>query len=221
MKSIGIVTLVLSFLTSGLAVRAQEIAAPRDREVELFLRNIWSDQTTEHGADEVYVLVLATSNDGRRIATRIPANAPHMAAGHWDMNDDKELGCNRSTGDSHCIEDRSLGTFSTNGGRTWDVVVAFMEEDRGLGRHVEDILTEAIATSDGNFIVAALNVLLGLWKDDTDDFLGSVGAHISAGRVSWRKIDRILQAVPYPNERRYGFQLVGDGANYTAHIDLR
>lgn len=219
---------VRAFVVAGvvlltLPLEAQQFVPPRNNEVELFLRNVFCAKTTEPGADEVYVLVLGKSSDGKSVATRIPANAPNAASGHWDMNDNQGLGCNRPSGDSYCIENKSLGFFSTASNTSWDVVVVFMEEDRGLGKNVEDIVRDAVANSGGDFIVGAVNLLLGLVTNDTDDFIGSVGAHITANSVTWRDVDRVRFHVPYPNDplRLYGFEMNGDGAQYTAHIGLR
>jgi hypothetical protein len=201
---------------------AAQFTAPRSSAVELFLRNLVCEHTTEAGADEVYILLTATSSDGRRISRRLPSDSPHVAAGHWDMNDGNQ-GCNNASGDSKCIEEKALGTFDTSGGRTWDVTVAFMEEDRGLGKTPEGILAEGIARGNGDLVTTVLATLVGAANNDTDDFLGSVVAHISPGRVDWRRGDRIRNYQPYPNDpnRLQGFSMIGDGANYVAHIGLR
>jgi hypothetical protein len=214
------------FVTSGPvmdSIPAPQFTTPRAAEVELFLRNVWSDNTTELGADEVYILLLATSSDGRQVARRLPSSAAHTSAGHWDMNDNKSLGCNRGSGDSHCIEDKFLGAFDTNGNTSWDVTVAFMEEDRGLEKAPEQILREAVEQGRGSRIGTLLAILVGFANNDSDDFIGSVVAHIQRGRVSWRAGERIRQSVPYPADasRLFGFQMIGDGANYTGHIGLR
>jgi hypothetical protein len=142
-------------MTSG--SNAAQFSSPNSNRVELFLENLICENTTEAGADEVYILLLATSSDGRQIARRLPANLPHESSGHWDMNDDRNLGCNKASGDSHCIGDKPIGTFDTTG-RTWDVTVAFMEEDRGLERNMEDVVMEGAKRGGGNVYATILHI---------------------------------------------------------------
>jgi hypothetical protein len=180
------------------------------------------DDTTEAGADEVYILVVGRRSDGATYAARIPGDAPHLSAGHWDMNDGDQSTDNPS-GDSRKITGKSLFQGELGPGQSWDVVFMIMEEDGGTTKKAQQVAAGVLAKSENPFAVAAgalLSILteIGFFIDDSDDYIGSFGVHITSGAgVQWRAIDRVSSEKSNINnlgDREHEFRMHGDGSNY-------
>lgn len=94
--------------------------------VELLMKVLCCDKTTEQGADEVYILVVGTRSDGAKYAARLPNDAPGAPQGHWDMNDGDQPTDNPH-GDSHCVSQKSLFTGDLPLGQSWSLAIMMME----------------------------------------------------------------------------------------------
>lgn len=185
------------------------------------------DKTTEPGADEIYILVIGQGPNGTRYAARVPGPAMH-----WDMNDGKQ-GTNNPSGDSHCIADKDLFTRSMQEGDQWDLLFLIMEEDGGSTKTAQDIATGILAQTGNPYAIggaAVLQVLtqLGIYLDNTDDYIGSFGVQLScaAGLVTaaWRGVDRYTIAQPNTDPAGhpgFEFRMNGDGSNYVGWYHLR
>lgn len=197
---------------------------------QLGLRHLCCDQTTEPGADEVYIIVAGKSNTGREFFGRLP-----NFSGHWDMNDGDQgtKPASGYTGDAHCIAEGAL--FSDiRDGETWNFAVLIMEEDGGTTRTYQQIGSEVLKQIDNPYTQAAGYVLgvlakLGFFATDTDDYIGSFGVQVanSGGQlsVSWRNGDHVAfsQADPMASGQptRHEFRFNGDGSNYVGWFYIR
>src|SRR5205085_10420111 len=146
----------------------------------------------------------------------------HEAAGHWDMNDGNQPTDNPS-GDSHMVTNKTLFQGELAPGQSWDVVFMIMEEDGGTTKTAQEAAA-GILTQSKNPYAAAAGVLLaaltkiGFFVNDTDDYIGSFGVHITSdAAIQWRAIDRVSGEIPNVNnlgDREHEFRMNGDGSNY-------
>ena len=200
--------------------RIEQVSEPTSSTVRLKLRTLVCNKTTEAGADEVYVLVIGNRSDGAKYTARIPADAPHSAAGHWDMNDGNQPTDNPS-GDSRRITNKQLFIGDVSPGQRWDVVILIMEEDGGNSKKWQEAASAAAIESGnpyaiaGGVILATFTKLFGGIVNDTDDYIGSFAVSIAnnGGNVTtdWRAIDRVSSSQG-AEEREFGMN--GDGSAY-------
>jgi hypothetical protein len=212
---------------------------PRDRDrsdvssaqkgrakVEVVLERLECDDTTESGADEVYILAAGKKSDGSVFSQRWPSNNPHQASGHWDMNDSGDA-ANNPSGDSRHITNKTLFVNYLNPGESWDIIFAFMEEDLGsTGEDALPGLAKALQTTPNAYAIAAGTFLqfltdLGIMKVnvDSDDYIGSMALHVTndGGKIvtEWREVDRVSK-LPFKNA--FEFDMTGDDSIYKAWI---
>jgi hypothetical protein len=201
-----------AFFTLSLLVSVDANSATT---IEFLSDALECNKTTEKGADEVYVVIVAQRSDGANLGGRLPG--PGM---HWDMNDNPKLGVNRPSGDSY----RRMGSWFTatvKPGESLDVVFLVMEEDGGNTQFAQKNVG-AVLLQTGNPIAAGAGAILqglaslGFYAEDTDDFIGSFGAHVTNvdGKISveWRPMDRVYATHPYKNG--FEFDMNGDGSHY-------
>lgn len=195
---------------------------------ELRMNKLCCDKTTEHGADEVYLLVFGRRSDGATFGARIPGNNQH-----WDMNDGNQPTDN-PRGDSHCITNKLLMQGDLAEGQSWDVSVTVMEEDGGTGKPAQEVAAALLAESGDPYAASAGTILgiltrLGFFYTDTDDWMGSFGVRITNKQgqteVSWNPKERMVHSIPDPeapsNPRRREFRMNGDGSNYVGWFEVR
>ena len=196
----------------------------------LFMRQICCDKTTEAGADEVYFIIAGRSNTGRELFARLPGPSDHR-----DMNDGDQGTKPYSgySGDAHCVANGSLFN-DIRDGETWNFAVLVMEEDGGTSRDYQSLASQALKMIDHPIAQAAGHILgvltkLGLFFNDTDDYIGSFGVqatnHGGAITTEWRNGDRVVLSQNDPDApgdpNRHEFRMNGDGSNYVGWFSIR
>lgn len=198
------------------------------RSFELFMRQLCCDQTTELGADEVYILITGRNNFGEIFNTRIPGDQAH-----WDMNDGDQPTDN-SSGDSHCVTNKMFFQSVIEDGETWSFNIAFMEEDGGTSKDFQEKGAIILKQIDDPYAKGAGQIIetfnkLGIFIHDTDDWMGMAGVTVSkkAGedvRVSWTAKEGVLNMQRDPddknNERKVELRMNHDGSNYVAWVGI-
>ncbi len=192
---------------------------------KLLMNRLCCDKTTEDGADEVYIIVTGKNSNGETFSVRFPGESQHI-----DMNDGSQPNDN-SDGDSHCITNRILCSVDILPGQSWDIVVLIMEEDGGTTKTAQEI-GAAILDNTGNpasiVVGEILGVLtaLGVYREDTDDYIGSFAMHASNDsdgqvRNSYRPIDRARVTLMAPEaSRQVQFRFDGDGSDYVGDFQF-
>lgn len=215
----------------ALSCAACAILPQTAKAAQLGFREFCCDNTTEHGADEVYMVIVGTADSGRKIVARLPGEQSH-----WDMNDGDQ-GKKPAAGyggDARCITDGVLFN-DIKEGEEWQFVVLMMEEDGGTSRDYQSLASQIAQQVPNPYVRGGgvvLDVLtnLGLWKTDTDDFMGSakifVAKHNGALHVDWDRGDprcELSQDDPEAkgNTMRHEFRFKGDGSNYVGWFHVR
>jgi hypothetical protein len=187
--------------------------------VQVKIDTLECDDTTEAGADEVYILAFGKRSDGATYTVRHPGDGAH-----WDMNDGNQPTDNPN-GDSHRITNKTIFVGDLTPGQSWDVLFMVMEEDGGTTKTVQEIGAGFLVESGNPYAIAggvALGILtsLGLFIRDTDDYIGSFAVHIvnenGAIRVVWRTVDRVFAQYTFKNG--FEFDMNGDGSLYKAWV---
>src|SRR5204863_5026459 len=91
-----------------------------------------------------------------------------------------DKGCGGYSGDAHCVMACTMLDFALQEGQSADITVMVMEEDGGTTRPWQEIIAIGLQNSGDGRAAAAGEVLgvvtrLGLWANDSDDFIGSFG----------------------------------------------
>lgn len=199
-------------------------------KVQLVMSRLECDKTTEHGADEVYIIVTGLRSDGTQFFTRWPSDNPNQASGHWDMNDGNQPTDAPQGQDSHVITNKPMFNGELPPGSTWDLSVIVMEEDGGNSKQIQQIGSAALLKSGNPYSVGAGAILKGLTElgfnivSDTDDYIGSFGVSIrddGSGRsVTWKVMDRAEQK-PSTSESKADFHFNGDHSDYSGQFEVR
>ena len=124
--------------------------------MQLFMRALCCDDTTEQGADEIYIIVMGQCTDGRQIVLRIPSPTDH-----WNMSDDDDDGNDNPSGDSHCVTNKILFSESIDNGQAWSLYVMVMEEDNGFDFNKLQQGIAAVLLKSGDPYAAAAGAILG------------------------------------------------------------
>jgi len=191
-------------------------------KVSITLSGLACDKTTERSADEVYILVSGVRSDGVTHSARLPTDN-----GYWNMNDGSQQTDNPN-GDSHIITNRLLFSSDLPIDQAWNLVFILMEEDGGTTVTPQQITSALLKNSGNPYLIAVggiLNILtsLGVYKKDTDDYIGSFGVCIqnTNGNISaqWSPKDNVIDDVtpqkdPNVGPNGHGFRMNGDGSNY-------
>lgn len=200
------------------------------KKLWLEIKRLCCDNTTENGADEVYIIVTAKSSKGRIISTRFPGER-----NHFDMNDSNQP-TNNWTGDSHCISDgfrfEHIFDNQISRGERWDVIIVVLEEDGGTTKTAQEI-GGAILTETGDPIAVTVGQVLGalsklgVYATDKDDYIGSIVLHVSFddnGQMSssYKELDRArITSMPDGDSRQIEGRFGGDGSDYLFQFHLR
>jgi hypothetical protein len=226
------VVIFTSVLSCGPATPSQDNTVqpppPRDITAQLRLREFKCFDTTEAGADEVYILVYSTGSAAPMVR-RLPGPAVGQASGHWDMNDGNQP-CDNPSGDSRCITNKVLFEKTLRAGESWDVAVLFCEEDGGNSQDLQT-LAGTLASRVPNPVVAGVGAVvaalgqLGFNITDTDDYLGSYAVHIENRNgtltTDWHQGDRLFHFRIDPNRHEaMELKMNGDGSHYEAWFDV-
>ena len=192
---------------------------------KLLMNRLCCDKTTEEGADEVYIIIAGKNSNGETFSVRFPGEGKHI-----DMNDGNQPSDNPN-GDSHCITNRILCSVDILPGQSWDIIVLIMEEDGGTTKTAQEI-GAAILDNTGNpaaiVVGEVLGILteLGVYREDTDDYIGSFAMHASNDsdgqvRNSYRPIDRARVTLMAPEAtRQVQFRFDGDGSDYVGDFQF-
>lgn len=219
-----------------------QVGSPQ--QVKLNMHRLCCDAPTDTGlngpADEVYMLLLIETSDGRVKGLRLPADAPHEARGHWDMTKDPKAPTDAGSGDSHCIgsTERQRELYAGDvlqllPGQTASVTVFVMEEDQGFeGLRLGPVLeTVARAVPEATVQRGAeiINRLLAKMRADgvdKDDFVGSFKCQIRRGKgeadgidVVWAKGERVKEQLRRNRPEQQEFRLNGDGSDYVITLE--
>lgn len=214
---------------SGTTGPQSTAASASPHHFELRVRKICCDKTTEHGADEVYVLVVGKRTDGQTFSARLPADAPHQPSGNWDMNDGDQPTDNPS-GDAHCRTNKTLFSGDVSSGQTWELVIMFMEEDGGTTESYQKAAGTVLQQIDNPYaqgagVVISTLTKIGFFATDTDDFLGSFGVRVTDSGAEWKPMERLVHSIADQddpqNANKREFRMNGDGSNYVAWIEVQ
>jgi hypothetical protein len=155
--------------------------------------------TTEAGEDEVYIILIGKTSDGRVVQARLPADMPHEEAGHWNMNDGDDDNNKHINGIRLATADLASGQSIA-----WDVLL--MEEDGGTSARWQELASAILKETGDPYALAAAGILDFMKKvgfkivDDKDEFLGawSVVVTNKGGTLNteWRAMNRIFQEDP-------------------------
>jgi hypothetical protein len=193
------------------------------------MRGLACDDTTEEGADEVFIMVIGRRTDGATFHSRWPAEGQH-----WDMNDGDQPTDNPS-GDSHMITKKPLFAGELSAGQSWDVVVAIMEEDGGNSKQAQEAASDLLIASANPFAVTGGILLKAITNaglkfiNDTDDFIGSFAVHIANDngtiKVTWNSVDRVkseITGIDNMADRGHEYRMLGDDSDYVGwyHINV-
>lgn len=191
-------------------------------KVSIVLSGLACDKTTEASADEVYILVSGLRSDGLQYSARLPTDNDQ-----WDMNDGGQPTDNPN-GDSHIITNRLLFSGDLAQGQSWNLVFILMEKDGATTATAQDVTSYLLTSSSNPYQIAVGGILsaltfLGLYKTDTDDYIGSFAVCIKnmGGVISadWLPKDNVIDDVtpqrdPNVGPNGHGFRMNGDGSNY-------
>jgi hypothetical protein len=168
-------------------------------------------QTTEHGEDEVYLVVTGQYSGGNPFQYRFPNETQH-----WDLNDGE--------GDPP-VRDWPLINLEMHNGSSVDLIVLVMEEDGG---------TSGGWTRLGGSVVGRLNPQAGaiigvigslINFQDSDDFIGAFSVHITNDNgniiTTFSPRDRVYDSSD-PNSAwiRWNVNMNGDGSKYMSQFSV-
>lgn len=192
---------------------------------QIRIESLHCEDTTEAGADEIYVLVQGVRSDGLTVSYRAPTSNTH-----WDMNDNSKLPVNNKSGDAQIRTDLVLFPEKKSvlkSGQSWELFVVIMEEDGGNSERWQKAIAAAALKSKNPYGVAAgaiLSVytsLFGSIVDDTDDVIGSFTVRMTTGKdgklsVQWKPVDSVVGVYTYRNGFEY--EMNGDGSFYKVWV---
>jgi len=215
--------------TENVNLRNQIIEqAKKTKKFDLYFRQLCCDGTTEKGADEVYITVLATKIGSGDVYMRAPGDN-----NHWDMNDGNQPTDN-PTGDSHCLTNRAIFSNELKPGETYFLNVAVCEEDGGTTRLYQQIASQAMQKVPVPFVATAGQVLgalttLGGFITDKDDWMGMFGVKITNDDgtliVEWRAKDGVVHLIADPSfpadPLKREIRMNHDGSNYVGWFSVR
>jgi len=182
------------------------------------------NKTTESGADEVYILVMGQSSDGRKYFDRAPA--PNA---HWDMNDGDQPNDN-SSGDSRCISNKTLFSGDLANGQTWWLNIVISEEDGGTSRSFQENAGNLLIATGNPYAATAGAILQGLSAlgfniTDSDDWMGMVGVKVTnnngAISVEWTSKEGISSGNDQPQATANVFTMNHDGSDYSGGFAIQ
>jgi hypothetical protein len=198
------VTLAALLLNSG--TRLQAVS---QKQVKISMPYLESFQTTEHGEDEVYLLVSGKWGNGQTFSYRFPD-----AAGHWDLND--------GDGDPP-VRNQNLLNVGMFDGQVLDLVILMMEEDGGTSKPWVDIASTvaSVVLPEASSVLGVITSFLNF--EDSDDFIGSFSMHIEQRNgqtlTSFRPMDRVYgSSDPSKYWISFAVNMNGDGSNYQSQF---
>lgn len=193
--------------------------------------NLWCNQTTEAGEDEIYLIVTWHSSGGQYGSFRVPN-------GHWDLNDGNE---------PRQVSRFDLWSGAINPGETVDISVFILEEDNGSSDQIvakaQQVMSvlgpAACATVPAScpYAAAISQVIdfisnLPIHIQDSDDYIGSFSMTVTRGLDGnlypyYHSVVRCAGFGPWnmvpiginPNWTM-GATFVGDGSSYNARFIL-
>lgn len=226
--TIGYGIVAIFAMAFALATIPSTVSAQRKNAILALDQGLACDKTTEHGQDEVYMIVTVKTSDGREAKVRLPQDAAHREEGHWNMND------NQDDGDPvHRRRGIELANVALAPGQTADITVMIFEEDGGMpGGWMQ--LAGAVLTASKEPKAVVAGTVLGILGSlankfnvrDTDDYIGSFGVFVKneSGKLTaeYRPLDRIASQIPnIHGANTHEFRMNGDGSNYVAWANVR
>jgi hypothetical protein len=231
------------FVYNSSALALSSIAAPllgmtstpkAGKLVQIQTIRFCCDKTTEEGADEIIMYVVATCSQKNKIVSyKFPDNSifPVHNKNHIDMNDGNQPNNNRS-GDSHCIDD---GYFGKNifkeivyPGDRWEIAIFIVEEDGGTTATAQEVSSAILIKSGDPYAMAAGAIIglitkFGIVAVDSNDYIGSIGATVRAeadGNIAsgFNAIERVQF---YDSTARHlECRFRGDGSDYLGEFKI-
>lgn len=171
-----------------------------------------SFQTTEHGEDEVYLIVAGKRSDGGSFQYRFPNGSDH-----WDLNDGE--------GDPP-VRNQTLINFNNfDPGDSADLVVTVMEEDGGVAGGWISLGSAVVGAINkpAGAIISTIGQFLNF--GDSDDVIGVFSVHIENinGDVftSIKPIDRVYDiSDPGKYWITFNVNMNGDGSKYKSQFSV-
>src|SRR6185503_10340172 len=168
-------------------------------------------KTTEHGEDEVYLVVVGKWHDGTTFQRRFP-----NASDHWDLNDGE--------GDPP-LTDQPLYNLTMNDGDAVDIVVMVMEEDGGTVGGWTSLAggVLGVVSKPAGSIIASIGQLFNI--KDSDDFISAFSVHIENRKgdifPKFASRDRIT-SICDPNQYFTAcvIDMNGDGSDYRGRFTV-
>lgn len=168
------------------------------------LFNLWCDQTSESGEDEIYIKIKrrwSKGTTGEEHIPYVPKNVSYpynpwgpfaSAPGEWYFNEDDDKKQN--------VNNISLANFSLNSGESMEVEVEIWEHDTP----------------------STFTIFIEIPIPDAHDLIGSFAVTITndGGVINtlWRAGQNVSEQIPEDRTGggpgSYGFRFTGDGSNY-------
>lgn len=196
-----------------------------EKEFRIMLDRIYCYDQTENllgrSADEVYILIFAQKSSGEAKLVRTPG-----LGNEWNMTKDPKDGDDNPNGNSHAITNKEIFYETLKENEYWDLAITVCEYDSWNSSDLQSRASEVLIASGNPYaagagaILGALN-LLGVKFEDSDDWMGMIGARISFRngklRTSWTSKGGIVNSVPAydkMNPSKYIFRMNHDGSDY-------